>query len=95
MAQISRNCIFLIVLFFSSSLANGGQTFAPARSVYQIHELSEHDVLQTYTRLLRDACHYADRDWNTASFDPAIGYWGDGVSRGNQGIRTIASMVLA
>ena len=34
-------------------------------------------------------------DWKNSSFDPAAGYWGDGVSDGNEGIRTIASMVLA
>jgi len=68
---------------------------APAEDLYQIHQLSEQEVLKTYTRLLRDACHHADRDWNRSSFDPAAGYWGDGVSGGNEGIRTVASMVLA
>ncbi len=52
-------------------------------------------MLQTYTQLLREACHHADRNWKASSFDPAAGYWGDGVSAGNEGIRTIASMVLA
>jgi hypothetical protein len=68
---------------------------APAEDLYQIHRLSERDVLETYTRLLRDACHHAERDWKSSSFDPAAGYWGDGVSGGNEGIRTVASMVLA
>src|SRR5581483_2488093 len=68
---------------------------APAKDIYQIHRLSEQEVLQTYTQLLRDACHHPDSDWKVASFDPAAGYWGDGVSAGNEGIRTVASMVLA
>jgi hypothetical protein len=57
--------------------------------------MSEQEVLQTYGELLRDACRVADRDWRTSSFDSAVGYWGDGVSRGNQGIRAIGGMVLA
>jgi hypothetical protein len=57
--------------------------------------LSERDVLQTYTAMLLDACRDADREWKTSAFDPNAGYWGDGVSAGNQGIRTISCMVLA
>jgi hypothetical protein len=68
---------------------------APAEDLYQIHQLSEQDVLQTYTRLLRDACHHADRDWKSSSLDPAEGYWGNGISGGNEGIRGVAGMVLA
>jgi len=68
---------------------------APAKDVYQIHHLSERDILQTYISVLRDACHHAERDWKGPAFDAAAGYWGDGVSGGNEGIRTIASMVLA
>jgi hypothetical protein len=68
---------------------------ASAADPYHFHQLSEHEVQNTYTQLLRDACHYADRDWKSSSFDAAAGYWGDGASSGNEGIRTIASMVLA
>lgn len=68
---------------------------ALAKDVYQIRQLSESEVLKTYTLLLRDACHHADKDWKSSALDPAMGHWGDGVSSGNQGIRTIASMVLA
>jgi hypothetical protein len=68
---------------------------APAEDLYQIRRLPEPEMLQTYTQILRDACHHADRDWTNSSFDPAAGYWGDGASSGNEGIRTIASMVLA
>jgi hypothetical protein len=76
---------FLLVLLLAS--------IASAKDVYHIRRLSEQDILQTYTQLLRDACHYADRDWKTSG--AAAGYWGDGVSIGNGGIRTIAGMVLA
>ena len=63
--------------------------------LYQIHQLSEHAILQTYTALLEDACRYAVRSWKGSSFDSATGYWGGGVSAGNGGIRTTASMLLA
>jgi hypothetical protein len=68
---------------------------ALGKDIYDIHSLSEQEVLQTYTSVLLDACHHADRDWKISSFDPTAGYWGDGVSDGNAGTRTIASMVLA
>jgi hypothetical protein len=63
--------------------------------LYQIHNLSEQQLQQTYLQMLRDASQYAERNWTNSAFDPAASYWGDGASRGNQGIRTIASMVLA
>lgn len=75
------------------SLASVG--YASAKEVYQIRELSEQEVLNTYTQILRDACRHANREWKTSSFDPAAGYWGDGLSDGNGGIRTVAGMVLA
>lgn len=64
------------------------------RAIYQVRHLSEQEVIQTYIGLLEEACHYATRDWKGSSFDPAAGYWGDGVSDGNEGIRAIAGMVL-
>ena len=68
---------------------------APGKDPYQIHQLSEREVLKTYTGLLRDAYHHSDREWKTSSFDSAAGYWGDGVSAGNGGIRTVAGLALA
>lgn len=68
---------------------------ARAEDLYSIHRLSEAETLRTYTDVLRDACRYADVDWHTSTFDPTAGYWGDGVSAGNQGIRSIGDMVLA
>lgn len=68
---------------------------APATDLYQIHPLSEKQLLNTYILILREACRHAERDWKISSFDASAGYWGDGVSSGNQGIRTVASMVLA
>ncbi len=65
-----------------------------AKDVYHIRRLSERDLLQTYTALLVDACHHADQFWKASAFDPGAGYWGDGASDGNQGIRAIGEMVF-
>jgi hypothetical protein len=72
-----------------------GSIDSPHADLYRIRELSERELLQTYTALLRDACLYADGEWKVSAFDPQAGYWGDGVGDGNGGIRTIASMLLA
>src|SRR5260370_18288418 len=63
--------------------------------LYQIHQPSEQTLLETYTRLLRDACRHAEQDWKSSSFAPAAGYWGNGISGGNEGIRAVGGMGLA
>jgi hypothetical protein len=68
---------------------------ARAGETYQIRKLSERETTQTYLDVLRDGCAYANREWKTATFNPAAGYWGNAVSRGDGGIRTISDMVLA
>ena len=50
--------------------------------------------MQTYARLMADGCHHADQFWKTSSFDSAAGYWGNGISDGNEGIRAIGEMVF-
>jgi hypothetical protein len=65
-----------------------------AKDVYQIRNLSEQELLKTYSVLLREAYQHADQFWHPASFDAGAGYWGDGVSEGNQGIRAIGEMVF-
>lgn len=66
-----------------------------AKDVYQIRQLSEQEVLKTYTQLLRDACRHADRDWKSWPSNSSSGYWGNGISGGNEGIRAIGGMTLA
>jgi hypothetical protein len=67
---------------------------APARELYEIRTLSEQDLMQTYTGLLVDACHHSDKFWKVAPFDSSAGYWGNGVSDGNEGTRAIGEMVF-
>lgn len=66
-----------------------------SKDLYEIHALSEQEMLRTYVQMLREGCRFADRDWTNSAADPAMGYWGDGVSSGNEGIRAVAGMVLA
>lgn len=82
----ARAWILILLLLASCVLAQGP---------YRIERLSEPQVLQTYREVLIDAFHQADGEWKTSRFDSDAGYWGDGVSGGNEGIRTIGGMVLA
>src|SRR5436190_18872924 len=66
----------------------------PARELYETRRLSEPELMQTYARLMADCCHHADQFWKTSSFDSAAGYWGNGISDGNEGIRAIGEMVF-
>ncbi len=66
-----------------------------AEELYHLHRLSEREIVQTYTTLLREACQHSDAFWKQSAFDPAAGYWGNGISDGNEGIRAVGGMVLA
>jgi len=69
-------------------------TPARADDVYHIRPLSDGELMATYEAVLLDACRYADRDWHEWSSDQRGGYWGNGISDGNEGIRAISQMVL-
>ncbi|MCL6519262.1 MAG: hypothetical protein K6T99_05480 [Armatimonadetes bacterium] len=66
-----------------------------ARDVYQVRRLSEHELLKTYENIMLDCCRFSDRDWHESAFDVEAGYWGNGISEGNEGIRAIGNMVLS
>ena len=65
-----------------------------AKDVYDVRKLSEREMLKTYTSLMVDACRHSEQFWKAASFDSTAGYWGDGASDGNQGIRAIGEMIF-
>lgn len=67
---------------------------AQAADLYPPRHLSEPEILRTYTNLLLDACHHSDPFWTNSAAAPNAGYWGDGLSGGNEGIRAIGEMVL-
>lgn len=69
--------------------------YGHSEEVYHLRRLSESELLKTYTAVMRDACHYADRYWTNWSVDPRGGMWGSGRSDNmNEGIRSISDMVL-
>ncbi|HZZ42964.1 MAG TPA: hypothetical protein VFE58_08500, partial [Tepidisphaeraceae bacterium] len=61
---------------------------------YAVRDLKEGEVVAVERGMVVDACRYAEKEWKVAKFDAGAGYWGDGVSDGNQGIRAIGEMVL-
>ena len=73
---------------------DGSHDAAATRDIYGIQQLTEHELQMMYEQLLEDACADADTAWKTAAFDSSAGFWGNGVSIGNDGIRTVASVLL-
>lgn len=69
--------------------------FMHADDVYNIRPLSESELMTTYTSLMLDACRYSNSQWHDWSVDPRAGYWGSGISGGNEGIRAISNMVFS
>jgi len=67
---------------------------AEAKDLYSIRTMSEQELLQTYTTMLRDACRHGDQFFTNTATDPRIGRWYTGAS-GEQGIRPMCGMVLA
>lgn len=67
---------------------------AYAGDVYHIRPLSESELMTTYKSILLDSCRYANGEWHEWAADSRGGYWGNGISDGNEGIRGVAGMVL-
>ena len=66
-----------------------------ASDVYSIKpDLSEKELLLLYTDVLRGFTLYAETRWTQSPEDPRAGYWGNGVSGGNEGIRAVANTAL-
>lgn len=87
------------VLHLSTEREPGKPSAASGREArkgpYRIRALSEQAIHEAYVQVLKESWRFASGDWKNSSLDPALGFWGDGVSSGNGGIRTIASMLLA
>src|SRR5579884_2622335 len=78
------------LLLLLSFLLPGGLL---AQDLYHIRELSERDVVQTYTSSLLDACHYGDAYWHDFPPEPGAGYWGD--PHTGDHIRNVEEMLMA
>ena len=62
--------------------------------LYDIRDLSESEVMNMYESMMLDACRFSDASWHAWSVDPLGGWWGNGISTGNEGIRVNGSMLI-
>lgn len=63
-------------------------------NVYSIRsDISQRELLGVYVDMLTKFSRYAEDQWRDADFGSA-GYWGNGVSGGNEGIRAVANTAL-
>jgi hypothetical protein len=65
-----------------------------AHDLYSIRPLSEKEMLQMYTGILKDGSRHADHFWTNTAVNPRVGFWGTGHSD-ESGIRSISCMILA
>jgi hypothetical protein len=67
-----------------------------AADIYTVQpNLSEKELCRLYVGTLITFARYANTLWRTSPDDPAAGYWGNGVSGGNEGIRAVVNTSLA
>src|SRR5690348_3580524 len=89
---IYKHCLNLKLFFLLLCFSVAAQAEEP----YRVHHLSERELLQTYSSLMRDACHHADQFWQDWPADARAGFWGSGRSdQMNEGVRAISGMVLS
>ncbi|MDB6025094.1 MAG: hypothetical protein JWM68_1317 [Verrucomicrobiales bacterium] len=66
-----------------------------SKELYQVRQLSERELLQTYTSVMHDGCRHAEKFWTNWTVDARGGMWGTGRSDlMNEGVRAISEMVL-
>jgi len=61
--------------------------------LYRIQPMTETEIVDTYNRVLRDACRHADQEWSDWPTNSNSGFWGNGHSD-ESGIRHISAMTL-
>lgn len=71
-------------------------TVCASADVYSIRpSISNDGLVGLYTTMLVDYCRYAEQNRHTAPSDANAGYWGNGVSDSNEGVRAVANTALA
>ncbi len=66
-----------------------------ASDVYNIKsDLSEKELCQLYAEVLLKFSRFAETVWKQSPDDPKAGYWGNGISGGNEGIRAVGNTAL-
>ena len=79
--------VTIILLTLAVSACAGVYTVRPS--------ISNDDLMGLYATMLTQYCQFAESKWHTSAFDPNAGYWGNGVSNSNEGIRAVANTALA
>ena len=72
-------------------LATCASSFA---GLYSIRPITEDQLCRLYVQMLVNHSRYAETKWHDGPF-PNSGYWGNGVSGGNEGIRAVGNVALA
>jgi hypothetical protein len=54
-------------------------------------DLSEKELCRLYADVLLKFSRFAETTWKQSPDDPKAGYWGNGISGGNEGIRAVAN----
>lgn len=57
-------------------------------------DLSEKELRRLYTDVMYRFTRFAETMWKQSPDDPKAGYWGNGISGGNEGIRAVANTAL-
>jgi hypothetical protein len=71
-------------------------TLSASADVYTVRQsISDRELMDLYTRMLVDYSRYAEGQWHTSTTVPDAGYWGNGISDGNEGIRAVSDTALA
>lgn len=57
-------------------------------------DLSEKELCRLYVDVMYKFTRFAETKWSQSSDDPKAGYWGNGISGSNEGIRAVANTAL-
>lgn len=76
----------LLLIFVISSCTAGVYAIRP--------DLSEEELCSLYVDMLLKYSQYAETKWHPAPWSDNAGYWGNGISGGNEGIRAVANTAL-
>jgi hypothetical protein len=62
--------------------------------LYSIRPITEDELCRLYVQMLMNHSRYAETKWHDGPF-PNSGYWGNGMSGSNEGIRAVGNVSLA
>lgn len=84
--EIMRLLAAIILLSLSVGASAGVYAVKPA--------ITNDELMGLYKTMLSQYCLFAESKFKVAPFDASAGYWGNGVSGSNEGIRAVANTAL-